>query len=161
MVRQYYNKVDVDALKETLESCLKYIYEEYCAWFMSSQSNPRELQVFGNVRHPYETAEFYLSEGYNNADNELTTYLREKLEHNMEINILEWWKVNFGRYPILANIARDVLAIPINTVTPKSAFSIGERILIFLRDLELLYTEDGSSCSTSSTSVALEEDLTH
>lgn len=47
----------------------------------------------------------------------------------MEINVLEWWKVKSGRYPILANIARDVLAIPISTVVSESAFSTGERVL--------------------------------
>ncbi|CAI8610764.1 unnamed protein product [Vicia faba] len=198
MVRRYYNKVDADALKETLESCLKSIYEEYCTGFMPPQGNPHESQVFSNVSHPYGTAEFYLSEGCDNADNELTTYLREKLEHNMEINVLEWWKVNSGRYPILANIARDVLAITISTVASESAFSTGERVLDPYRssltpttvealictqdwlkgtssslitnkdfdilerlEQELLYTKDGDSCSTSSTSVALEEDLTN
>ena len=129
MVRRYYNKVDADALKETLESCLKSIYEEYCVGFMPPQGNLNESQVFGSVSHPYGTAEFYLSEGCDSADNELTTYLGESLERNMEINVLEWWKVNSGRYPILANIARDVLAIPISTVASESAFSTGERVL--------------------------------
>ena len=41
----------------------------------------------------------------------------------MEINVLEWWKVNSGRYLILANIARGVLAIPISTMASESAFS--------------------------------------
>ncbi|CAK8575605.1 unnamed protein product [Lathyrus sativus] len=129
MVRRYYNKDDVDALKANLDSYLKYIYEEYCAGFMPPQGNSDELQVFGSVSHPYGTAEFYLSEGCDSADNELNIYLGEKLEHDMEINVLEWWKVNFGRYPILANIARDVLAIPISTVASEAAFSTGERVL--------------------------------
>ncbi|XP_050899177.1 zinc finger BED domain-containing protein RICESLEEPER 2-like isoform X2 [Lathyrus oleraceus] len=198
MVRRYYNKDDADALKANLESSLKSIYEEYCVGFMPPQGNSDELQVFGGVSDPYGTAEFYLSKGCDNADNELTTYLGEKLENNMEINVLEWWKVNFDRYPILSNIARDMLAIPISTMTSESAFSTGERVvdpyrssltpttieaLICTQDWlkgtssslitnedfdilerfeqELLYTEDGASCSTSSTSVTLEDDLTH
>lgn len=87
------------------------------------------MQVFGGVSDPYGTTEFYISEGFDNVNNELTTYLGEKLEHNMEINVLEWWKVNSGRYPILSNIARDMLAIPISTVASESAFSTGERVL--------------------------------
>ncbi|KAI5422039.1 hypothetical protein KIW84_045478 [Lathyrus oleraceus] len=96
MVRRYYNKDDDDALKANLESSLKSIYEEYCVGFMPLQGNSDEVQVFGCVSDPYGTVEFYLSEGCDNADNELTTYLGEKLEHNMEINVLEWWKVNSG-----------------------------------------------------------------
>ncbi|CAK8563656.1 unnamed protein product [Lathyrus sativus] len=126
MVRRYYNKDDADALKANLDFYLKSIYEEYCAGFTSP---PDEPQVFGSVSHPYGIAEFYLLEGCDNVDNELSTYLGEKLEHNMKINVLEWWKVNSGRYPILANIARDVLAIPISTLASESAFSTGERVL--------------------------------
>ncbi|CAK8541956.1 unnamed protein product [Lathyrus sativus] len=96
MVRLYYNKDDADALKANLDFYLKSIYDEYCAGFMTPQGNSDEPHVFGSVSHPYGIAEFYLSEGCDNADNELSTYLGEKLEHNMEINILEWWKVNSG-----------------------------------------------------------------
>ncbi|XP_035546669.1 uncharacterized protein LOC109004770 [Juglans regia] len=46
-----------------------------------------------------------------------------------DFDILLWWKVNLIRYPILANMARDVLAIPISTVTSESAFSVGGRVL--------------------------------
>jgi hypothetical protein len=46
-----------------------------------------------------------------------------------EFDILLWWKVNAPKYPILAEIARDILAIPISTVASESAFSNGGRIL--------------------------------
>ena len=39
-------------------------------------------------------------------------------------DILTWWKTNAHRYPILAQIARDVLAMPISTIASESAFSI-------------------------------------
>ncbi|XP_050890252.1 zinc finger BED domain-containing protein RICESLEEPER 2 [Lathyrus oleraceus] len=55
MVRRYYNKDDPDALKANLDSCLKSIYEEYCAGFMPPQGNSNEPQVFGSVsdRSPF------------------------------------------------------------------------------------------------------------
>jgi hypothetical protein len=46
-----------------------------------------------------------------------------------EFDILLWWKVNTPKYPILAEIARDILVIPISTVASESAFSNEGRIL--------------------------------
>ena len=46
-----------------------------------------------------------------------------------EFNILQWWKSNASKYPILAHMARDVMAIPISTVSSESAFSTGGRVL--------------------------------
>ncbi|RYR34987.1 hypothetical protein Ahy_A10g050061 isoform A [Arachis hypogaea] len=38
-------------------------------------------------------------------------------------------EVNFSKYPILSQIARDVLAMPVSTVASESAFSTGGRVL--------------------------------
>ncbi|XP_020249468.1 uncharacterized protein LOC109826863 [Asparagus officinalis] len=42
---------------------------------------------------------------------------------------LSWWKANFGKYPILAKVSRDVLGIPVSTVASKSVFSTGGRVI--------------------------------
>lgn len=195
MIRRFYNEDDSDALIAMLESCLKSLYEEYYNRVMHPRGNSEAPQAFNGDSDLYGTSEFYLSDGCGTSDNELNTYLNESLERNMEINVLEWWKVNSGRYPILAKIARDVLAIPITTVASESAFSTSERVLDPYRssltpttiealictqdwlkgassslittedfeNLELLeqdicQSEEGPSCSTSSTSIALEDD---
>ena len=65
-----------------------------------------------------------------NAKLELDKYLAEDCEdQEMKIDILAWWKTNACRFPILARLARDVLAIPISTVASESAFSTSGRIL--------------------------------
>ena len=46
-----------------------------------------------------------------------------------DFNVLIWWKLNSHKFPILSNMARDVLAAPISTVASESAFSTGERVL--------------------------------
>jgi len=46
-----------------------------------------------------------------------------------EFDVLAWWKINAPKYPILAEIARDVLAIPISTGSHESAFSTEGRVL--------------------------------
>jgi hypothetical protein len=63
------------------------------------------------------------------SKSELEKYLaKENEEHTTKFNIMEWWKVNSTRFPILGRLARDVLAIPISTVASESAFSTGGRI---------------------------------
>ncbi|EOX99920.1 Uncharacterized protein TCM_008928 [Theobroma cacao] len=46
-----------------------------------------------------------------------------------EFDVLMWWKLNQFRFPVLAAIARDVLAVPVSTVALESAFSTGGRVL--------------------------------
>ncbi|KAL0334041.1 UNVERIFIED_CONTAM: putative AC transposase [Sesamum angustifolium] len=61
---------------------------------------------------------------------ELDKYLGEDLEvFQKEFDILNWWKVNSHRFPILSKIARDILAVPVSTVASESAFSTGGRVL--------------------------------
>lgn len=43
--------------------------------------------------------------------------------------MLNWWKVNSARFPVLSSMVRDVLAVPMTLVVSESAFSTGERIL--------------------------------
>ncbi|XP_050211323.1 zinc finger BED domain-containing protein RICESLEEPER 2-like [Mercurialis annua] len=61
---------------------------------------------------------------------ELETYLNEApVESDEDFNILKWWKLNAGRFPILSRMARDILAVPISTVASESAFSTSGRVL--------------------------------
>ncbi|XP_070055710.1 zinc finger BED domain-containing protein RICESLEEPER 3-like [Nicotiana tomentosiformis] len=54
----------------------------------------------------------------------------EEVENEIaDSNILLWWKVNSPRFPILAEMARDVLSIPISSVASECAFSTGGSIL--------------------------------
>ncbi|CAN0913177.1 Zinc finger BED domain-containing protein RICESLEEPER 2 [Linum grandiflorum] len=47
-----------------------------------------------------------------------------------KFDILGWWSSHHGKlFPILSEMAREILAIPISTVASKSAFSTGGRVL--------------------------------
>lgn len=61
---------------------------------------------------------------------ELDAYLEEASEKaGDDFDVLGWWKRHAEKFPILASMARDFLAIPLSTVASESAFSCGKRIL--------------------------------
>ncbi|KAK9073208.1 hypothetical protein SSX86_007532 [Deinandra increscens subsp. villosa] len=61
---------------------------------------------------------------------ELEKYLKDAVEEQTEdFDILQWWKFNAARYPTLAKMAKDILAIPISSVASESAFSTGGRVI--------------------------------
>jgi hypothetical protein len=61
---------------------------------------------------------------------ELERYLEDGLEDTSPtFNILTWWKGKTNKYNVLSRIARDILAIPVSTVSSESAFSTGGRVL--------------------------------
>lgn len=61
---------------------------------------------------------------------EVDKYLAEEREPmDTNFDILNWWRVQQCRYPTLAKMARDMLAIPVSTVASESAFSTGGRVL--------------------------------
>ncbi|XP_075099469.1 zinc finger BED domain-containing protein RICESLEEPER 3-like [Nicotiana tabacum] len=68
----------------------------------------------------------------NDGKSELDIYLEEPkldFEKFREMDIIMYWKNYSGKYPDLSVMARDVLSIPITTITSESAFSIGGRVL--------------------------------
>ncbi|GAB2298055.1 hypothetical protein Dimus_038510 [Dionaea muscipula] len=61
---------------------------------------------------------------------EIDKYLGERCEKKSpNFDILAWWRVNSFKYPVLSEIARDVLAIPVSTVASEAAFSTGGRVV--------------------------------
>ncbi|CAL1386983.1 unnamed protein product [Linum trigynum] len=61
---------------------------------------------------------------------DLDNYLNEEvLPWTTDFDILLWWKMNGAKYPILQDIARDMLVVPVTSVASESAFSNGGRVL--------------------------------
>ncbi|URE38006.1 hypothetical protein MUK42_36180 [Musa troglodytarum] len=73
--------------------------------------------------------DMYLSELSVNQPSkpEIEQYLEESLVPRIQdFDILNWWKLNYLKYPTLSKMARDVLAIPVSMVsTGCSIFSSG------------------------------------
>jgi hypothetical protein len=106
-----------------------------------------------------------MSQDPNLSKNEVDVYLTEPREKaNPDFDILNWWKVNSNKYPILGLIARDILAMPISTVASESAFSTGGRVLNNYRSSLTPHTIEALICAqnwlrSSPLSVDIEEHL--
>ncbi|KAL2336775.1 hypothetical protein Fmac_011221 [Flemingia macrophylla] len=64
--------------------------------------------------------------------NEMDRYMEDDVEDSdstIEFDILKWWKLKSTKYYILSHMAKDILAIPVSTVSSESAFSTGGRDL--------------------------------
>ncbi|KAI5335682.1 hypothetical protein L3X38_025816 [Prunus dulcis] len=61
---------------------------------------------------------------------EVDRYLLDPLESiDEEFDILGWWRINGLKYPTLASIAKDVLAIPTSIIASESCFSTSGRVI--------------------------------
>ncbi|KAL2932799.1 Zinc finger BED domain-containing protein RICESLEEPER 2 [Bienertia sinuspersici] len=56
-------------------------------------------------------------------------YLTYQFETEENFHIIRWWKNHSSKFPVLARIAKDILAIPASTIASESAFSAGRRVL--------------------------------
>ena len=50
-------------------------------------------------------------------------------EDNKDFAILEWWKKQQIKYPVLSIITRDVLTVPMSTIASEAAFNAGGRVV--------------------------------
>ncbi|KAL0392389.1 UNVERIFIED_CONTAM: putative AC transposase [Sesamum radiatum] len=89
------------------------------------------LQIFYEVTHHFSGRKWcYESRVSNNQKSELESYLEEaRFPRAESFNILDWWKTSSPRLPVLAKIARDILAVPATTVASEAALSVGGRII--------------------------------
>jgi hypothetical protein len=63
---------------------------------------------------------------------EVDEYLSDGLDEaslDEHFDILAWWKLKSPKYPVLAKLTRDILAVPISTVASESTFSFSGRTL--------------------------------
>ncbi|XP_026439285.1 zinc finger BED domain-containing protein RICESLEEPER 3-like [Papaver somniferum] len=52
-----------------------------------------------------------------------------EVDQDDDFDILAWWQANANMYKVLSYIARDILALPVSSVSSESAFSTGKRVL--------------------------------
>ncbi|XP_077242497.1 zinc finger BED domain-containing protein DAYSLEEPER-like [Tasmannia lanceolata] len=108
-----YKKINDNTYKEKVAcvlAALNLLFEEYVSQFSEF--------------------DYYESEFCTSKKSELDLYLEEtKFDLKQKLSVLEYWKDNAGRYPILSKMARDLMSVPITTVVSELAFSIGAKVL--------------------------------
>jgi hypothetical protein len=72
-----------------------------------------------------------LSAGLSSLDTELSSYLDSDTlqKFDEDFNILNWWHEHKLSYPVLSILARDVIFVPVSTISLESAFSLCDRII--------------------------------
>ncbi|CAD5318112.1 unnamed protein product [Arabidopsis thaliana] len=78
--------------------------------------------------------------GIHKSSNELDLYLNEAVEtpqllKGIEYDVLSWWKLNSGKFPVLSLIAKDIFAMQVSSVASESAFSTSGRVLDTIQKL--------------------------
>jgi hypothetical protein len=63
--------------------------------------------------------------------NELSTYLEGDTvtQFDDSFSIINWWHEHKSNYPVLSILARDVLTVPVSTISSESAFSTSGSII--------------------------------
>ncbi|KAG7595055.1 Ribonuclease H-like superfamily [Arabidopsis thaliana x Arabidopsis arenosa] len=133
---------------------MKALFKEYSSIYgtpstQSSQSNASSSGTAQNSSIPSEFAEDHplefermdnaydemvMENGVTDSKDELDIYLKDEVETpkafaGTEWDVLSWWRLNRHKYPVLSEIAKDVLAMQVSSVASESAFSTSGRII--------------------------------
>ena len=93
-------------------------------------------------------AKFMEQRGQGANKTELEVYLSDGMGKMVEnFNILGWWRLNSIKFPILSEVAKLVLAMPISTVASESAFSTGGRVIDATRSSLTNVTTEALICT--------------
>lgn len=121
----------------SITSVMRHLYEEYTI-MLDKQSQSDDAAIQSDHR------------GSEQSGKELDDYLMEKAEpwcSGSDYDVLSWWKRNSPNYPILSELARDVLAIQMSSFAHESAFCTSGRVLDPYRSSLTPYTTEALICT--------------
>ncbi|XP_073033697.1 zinc finger BED domain-containing protein RICESLEEPER 2-like [Primulina eburnea] len=138
-----YGQEKGEKMIDEFKTYMTFLFDEYrkitsksCGVSSDSHCNTSDLSSinFGSIHKGTLIQQEYMrhkaKNGSMDTKTKLDSYLGEENEvKNEQFGILLWWKMNEPRLPTLAEMTRNMLAIPISAVASESAFSIGGRIL--------------------------------
>jgi len=139
-------------LEKLYEECELQHREKKAAQSKSNASS--SLTIDRSCGLPSSSCEFqsYLSSiEANPSKSELLIYLDElnvSLE-DKEFDLLNWWKVNSHRFPVVSKMAKKFLTVPATSVSSESTFSTGGRTLDDYRSSLRPSTVEALICASS------------
>ncbi|KAK1404122.1 hypothetical protein POM88_003727 [Heracleum sosnowskyi] len=121
-----YGEYDGDTLLEQIQQVTYELFDEYKgiyspasvsliesnrqSEFINSDAKSMKSSILNKVR------KFKTSEGskgkYMSSRPELERYLNEEGAEE-DVEILDWWKLNSPRFPVLSRMTRDIIAMPV------------------------------------------------
>lgn len=131
-----------------LRELIKQIFDQYALWYpipneCGDTSSQTTITSTGNqASQDYEDPSAMVKELHRKnvrkkqgeiKKSELERYLDDDFEEPPNnFDILKWWSFKSVKYHVLSRMARDILAIPVSTVSSESAFSTGGVFLIHI-----------------------------
>ncbi|KAL4580737.1 hypothetical protein LXL04_016939 [Taraxacum kok-saghyz] len=140
IISQSYDEEKADTLCSQVEKVLQDLYDHY--------SNE-----IGVVNESPSTNSQFEEEIVVDVDDDPATFLNNQYKSEQcesldnKFDLLGWWKKNQAKFPVLASVARDILAIPASTVAYESSFSTGGCILDAFRSSLTPTTVEALICS--------------
>jgi hypothetical protein len=119
---------------------MKKMYQYYVSTTPSASSvTPSSTSAVDMIKSSIEEElDSYIFDGQGHDDSidtsDLEKYLADPIlkvgkSNQHTFDILAWWKAHKEEYPLLGQLAHDVLAMKVSTVASESAFSAGGRVL--------------------------------
>ncbi|CAN1148388.1 Zinc finger BED domain-containing protein RICESLEEPER 2 [Linum perenne] len=140
-LKKLYGDVRGAQLLEEVNTELQDIFEVYQTFHdarqptaQSQSSATTELPDMSEGAYDNDFECEYSMTEYVGSRTELESYLKADREPydpkaQQMFDIMGWWKTKDVKYPLLSDIAKDILTVPISTMPSESAFSIGGRVL--------------------------------
>jgi hypothetical protein len=118
----------VSKVEATLNGLFK-VYSSQMSNSLNESSQGEYNDEVGTEQNNLADWDKHLSKKQWQPTNELETYLKEDIfPRRDDFNILEWWALHSSKYPVLSQIARDILVVLAFVVPFESAFSTGQRV---------------------------------
>lgn len=151
-------------MKERAKNTLEVLYKDYVRLQENSSSDTKTKKVSANcssathmsVDDEEDDGDLEMDfqrhlEAEESKENksEIDVYLSDGVERgvNEDFDVLLWWKANSTKFPILSQVAKNVLAMPITTVASESTFSVGGRVIDPFRSSLTPRTAEALICS--------------